>query len=227
MNSTIIGLVGFAGSGKDTVANYLVNNYSFTQLSFAGSLKIALAEILDWDQNFLMGLTPESRKWRDQVDEWWANRLGIPDFTPRKAMQLFGTDVMRHHFHEDIWVAGIQRKIQRLVLEDKSVVISDCRHPNEIKILKEAGGLLLEVCASYTRERWHKLAVAQNLANEQDLAKMKQQGLTMENLWPEVHSSEWAWIGHRVAGVIENMGSLEQLYTKIDATMASLNIKSR
>ena len=40
--SQIIGIVGFIGSGKDTVADYLVNFHRFKRESFANSLKDAV-----------------------------------------------------------------------------------------------------------------------------------------------------------------------------------------
>ena len=38
----IVGVCGFIGSGKDTVADFLTNNYNFTHESFAGNLKDAV-----------------------------------------------------------------------------------------------------------------------------------------------------------------------------------------
>ena len=31
--------------------------------------------------------------------EFWAERLQIPCFTPRYALQYIGTDILREHFH--------------------------------------------------------------------------------------------------------------------------------
>lgn len=40
----IIALSGWAGSGKDTVADYLINKYSYTRVSFADTLKDATSK---------------------------------------------------------------------------------------------------------------------------------------------------------------------------------------
>jgi dephospho-CoA kinase len=39
----IIGIVGFIGTGKDTIADYLVNIHQFRRESFANTLKDAVA----------------------------------------------------------------------------------------------------------------------------------------------------------------------------------------
>ena len=74
----IIGFVGLIGSGKDTAADYLVNNRGFKRDSFAAPLKDAVANVFGWDRQLLEGATAESRHWREQTDLWWASRLGIP-----------------------------------------------------------------------------------------------------------------------------------------------------
>ena len=107
----IIGICGFAGSGKNTAADYLVDRYKFKQQSYAASLKDAASSIFNWDRNLLEGKTNESREWRETVDTWWAARLGWPDLTPRKVLQQFGTNVCRDHFHQDIWVSSLENKL--------------------------------------------------------------------------------------------------------------------
>jgi ABC-type glutathione transport system ATPase component len=66
----IIGIVGFIGSGKDTVADYLVNFHRFKRESFANSLKDAVSQVFGWDRELLEGRTQESREWRETKDEW-------------------------------------------------------------------------------------------------------------------------------------------------------------
>src|SRR4051812_11153513 len=107
----VIGLVGFAGSGKDTVGQYLVEEHGFTSIAFADPLKDCLSAMFGWDREMLAGRTPNDRLWREQVDEWWANKLGIPHFTPRFAMQNIGTDVMRRTFHDQIWIINTEKRL--------------------------------------------------------------------------------------------------------------------
>ena len=49
----IIGVCGFIGSGKDTIADYLTNFHGFRRESFAGSLKDAVAQVFGWDRTML------------------------------------------------------------------------------------------------------------------------------------------------------------------------------
>ena len=47
----IIGICGFIGSGKDTIADYLVNFHEFRRESFASSLKDAVSAVFGWDRD--------------------------------------------------------------------------------------------------------------------------------------------------------------------------------
>ena len=68
----IIGICGFIGSGKDTVADYLVNFHGFRRESFANSLKDAVAVVFGWDRILLEGRTKEAREWREQVGLYYS-----------------------------------------------------------------------------------------------------------------------------------------------------------
>lgn len=109
--SMIIGLCGFQGSGKDTVGDILVKSHGFIRLSFASALKDAVAVLFGWNRDMLEGVTPESRQFREQVDEYWSEKLKIPDFTPRKALQMIGTELFRNHFHSNMWVSTSRKKL--------------------------------------------------------------------------------------------------------------------
>ena len=136
----IIGVCGFIGSGKDTVADYLTNCHGFRRESFANSLKDSVASVFGWDRTMLEGRTKQAREWREQLDVWWAERLNIPILTPRWVLQHWGTEVCRHGFHDDIWIASLENKLRN---SKDDIVISDCRFPNEIKSIKNAGGIVV------------------------------------------------------------------------------------
>ena len=108
----IIGVCGFIGSGKDTIADYLVNIHQFRRESFANTLKDAVAQIFGWDRDMLEGRTRQSREWREQVDTWWSQRLNMPNLTPRWVLQYWGTEVCRKAFHDDIWISALENKLR-------------------------------------------------------------------------------------------------------------------
>lgn len=189
----IIGLVGFISAGKGTVSQYFVEKYDYIQESFAGSLKDATANIFGWDRTLLEGDTKESREYREQVDTWWSEKLGMPDFTPRLALQLMGTDVMRNNFHNDIWILSLQK---RLLSTSRNIVVSDCRFQNEINSIKQLNGTIIRIKRGDEPE-WYNDA--------------------LNGIYPmDVHASEYGWIGGHIDYVIENDGTLEELYQKID-----------
>jgi hypothetical protein len=195
----IIGICGFIGSGKDTVADYLVNFHEFRRESFASTLKDAVANVFGWDRTMLEGRTKEAREWREQVDPWWAERLDMPTLTPRWVLQFWGTEVCRKSFHDDIWIASLENKIRN---SKDNVVISDCRFPNEISAIKNAGGTIVWVQRGALPE-WYEHAVSANKGSNLAINEMKRLG---------IHASEWAWLGSKFDIIIDNNGTIDQLY---------------
>jgi hypothetical protein len=204
----IIGVCGWIGSGKDTVADYLVNFHEFRRESFAGPLKDAVAAVFGWDRTLLEGRTKEAREWREQVDPWWAERLAMPTLTPRWILQYWGTEVCRKSFHDDIWIASVENKLRNT---KDNVVISDCRFPNEIASIKRSGGKIVWVQRG-EHPSWFEHAVLANEGDNAALNAMKKLG---------IHASEWAWVGSDFDAVIENNQSIDDLYSKVESLVVS------
>jgi hypothetical protein len=204
----IIGVCGFIGSGKDTVADYLVNFHGFRRESFANSLKDAVAHVFGWDRTLLEGRTKQAREWREQVDPWWADRLNMPTLTPRLMLQLWGTEVCRRGFHDDIWIASLENKLRN---SKDDVVISDCRFPNEIKSIRDAGGTIVWVRRGELPE-WYDWALRANQGENGNMSW----AISRHNLEKTgIHASETAWVGTKFDAVLENDGSIDDLYAKI------------
>jgi hypothetical protein len=202
----IIGICGFIGSGKDTVADYLVNFHEFRRESFASTLKDAVAAVFGWDRTLLEGRTKEAREWREQVDPWWATRLDMPTLTPRWVLQYWGTEVCRKGFHDDIWIASLENKLRN---SKDNVVISDCRFPNEIQSIRDAGGQIIWVQRGEL-PNWYDTAIAANRGHNwavQDL-KMRQ-----------IHASETAWVGTEFDSVIDNNKTIDDLYKQASSLL--------
>ena len=207
----IIGLVGLIGSGKGTVADLLVERHGYSKESFAGSVKDAVSTIFGWDRALLEGDTIKSREWREEPDAWWSKRLG-KDFSPRLALQLMGTEAGRNIFHSDLWIYSVERRIN----PNKNYVIADVRFPNEIKMIKDLGGKIVRVRRGEI-PKWFYTALQQNLTHEYDLWILQDQNELMDQKYPEIHYSEWAWIGSDYDSTITNQGSLEDLVIVVDS----------
>lgn len=207
----IIGICGFIGSGKDTIADYLVNNHGFRRESFANTLKDAVSAVFGWDRTMLEGRTKEARAWREQVDTWWAERLSMPDLTPRLMLQIWGTEVCRKGFHDDIWIASLENKLRT---SKDDVVISDCRFPNEIRAIKNAGGKVVRVVRGPEPE-WYEDAVAANKGPSHIGWALGQDRLRKFN----VHASETSWVGTEFDSVFDNNSSLDHLFEQVESVL--------
>jgi len=198
--SKIISVSGLIGSGKDTFADFLVSDCGYRRESFAGTLKDAVAAIFGWDREMLEGKTITARANRETVDKWWAERLNMPHLTPRWILQQFGTDVFRQHFHTDIWVASLERKL--MSLKDEKIVISDARFINELDILKAAGAKTVWVRRGQL-PGWFETATDPALR------------WRMPSLYETVHRSEWDWAGYKFDEVIFNDSTLPELFKQV------------
>ena len=181
----LIGVVGLIGSGKDTVSKRLEQKHGFRRDSFAKSLKDAVSAMFNWDREMLEGNGDDSRQWREQPDKFWSKKFG-KTVTPRWVLQHFGTEVMRQHMHDAIWIDSCLSRY-----DGQPTVISDTRFQNELKTIKEHGGKIILVKRGElpTREQ------------------MQERG---------AHKSEWDWMGWGFDHVIDNDGTKQELFEKVD-----------
>ena len=205
----ILGVTGLIGSGKDTVADYLCTFHGFKRVSFAASLKDAVSNVFGWDRELLEGTTKTSREWREQKDVWWSARLKM-DITPRWVLQYWGTEVLRNHFHTDIWVASVENKLRQ---STDNIVITDCRFANEVNAIKSAGGTTMRIIRGEQPE-WYDAAVSFNKGEVKNmswsLSKLKLNKLG-------VHASEYSSVGLDYDYYIENNGTIDHLHKKIES----------
>ncbi len=154
----IIGINGYAGSGKDTVGKLiqiatcdnlpdgldiedLLNDYPINQWwleeksgweirKWAGKLKL-IASILS-------GIDEE--KFEDQ--EFKKTNLG-PEWgmTVRDFLQKLGTDGLRDGLHVNTWVNALMADYDL----GSNWIVTDTRFPNEAKAIKDAGGIVIRV----------------------------------------------------------------------------------
>lgn len=124
----IIGLSGYAQSGKDSVAEILVNQYGYTRVAFADPIRELLYE---------MNPTVKDGGYRVQgvVDGygWDVAKTAFPEV--RTLLQNLGVGA-RKIFGEDFWVDQALRN----VTADGDYVITDVRFPNEANFIRDYEG---------------------------------------------------------------------------------------
>lgn len=126
----IIALCGYKGSGKDTVAEYLVTKYKYNHYKISEKLKEVIKLLFNLDDNDL------ERNKDENNDKW-----GIE---PRKIMQFIGTDMFQYKLQElfpniekDFWIKSLftDELINKIKNEDHRVVISDLRFLHEYNLI--------------------------------------------------------------------------------------------
>ncbi len=118
---SLIGVSGKRGSGKDTLANYLVRTYGFTKLSFAALLKQHVRDF------FGMTVEHTDGPLKEIVDERYSK-------SPRQIMIAIGQ--FYRSFDPDFWIKAAFKDID----PNKDYVISDLRFKNEANYLRNVQG---------------------------------------------------------------------------------------
>lgn len=176
----ILGLTGYAQSGKDTVANILVEQFGFTRVAYADKLKELLMRqnptvVVDGEPKELATLVADS--------DWDTAKQNVE---VRALLQRTGQGA-RETLGDSIWLNGLSLKLVELGYQPGSmnVVISDVRYPNEI-----AG----------TTDMWRVSREGVGPVNDHDTERL------LETI--------------PVSHVIENNGTLDDLYQKVSDALS-------
>lgn len=126
----IIGIAGYAGSGKDTVRGILEKNHGFKGLAFADPLRKAVAALDPY-------VTDGGYRYNEAVQEvgYQASKEKYPEI--RRLLQVLGTEVGREIFGEDVWVDTARKTWLKWGMPD--LAISDLRFRNELFFVHEYG----------------------------------------------------------------------------------------
>jgi len=125
----IIGLTGYAQSGKDTVANILVEKYGFIRVAFADRIRDFLFEA----NPMFDSVAGEPRFVREYVIHYgWEDAKKNPQI--RRLLQNIGV-AARNVFGEEFWVDQAMRQLDTT----NDYVITDVRFKNEADALKNMG----------------------------------------------------------------------------------------
>lgn len=128
----LIGLTGKAGSGKDTFAGFLNKHINFEPYSFAGPLKDACCGLFGWTRHQI----DHDREFKEAIDPRWG-------FSPRKAMQLMGTEYGRQMLRQDLWIHMAQVRLNET--RKDGLLVTDVRFENEAKWIRENNGILIHM----------------------------------------------------------------------------------
>jgi hypothetical protein len=134
MTSSLPRLIGIhapvPGSGKTTIANFLVEEHNYHRIPFADPLKLMMRALL---QSFGYTVSTADRLLNEpELKERILPELGV---TPRYMMQTLGTEWGRKLIHSEIWLLAWKRSVEELGIYG-NVVVDDVRFPNELEIVK-------------------------------------------------------------------------------------------
>lgn len=171
----LVGISGYARSGKDSVGRVLVNELGYVQVAWADALR-EMALALDP----IVGYGGRGARLRDVITHigWDRAKEVYPEV--RVFMQRLGTDGARKVFGPDIWVKTLMARVNPY----ERTVITDCRFVNEAQAVKDRGG-----------EMWRVVRPGVDPIN--------------------AHISETALDDFEFDRVIDNVGTLEDLRTKV------------
>lgn len=126
----IIGLSGYARSGKDTVASLLPDHQ---RRAFADPMREALYRLNPWISS---GMNVQEAV---EIHGWDTAKTVFPEI--RRLLQVLGTEVGRDMIHEDIWVKIATQDLNPGDL----IVFADVRFPNEARAIKDLGGQIWRI----------------------------------------------------------------------------------
>ncbi len=169
---TLVALTGLAGSGKDTVADVLVQHHGFIKLAFAEALRAEVSAAFSFD---LAHLTQRETK-EHPISALALDRCLDPGFlirmqdalltlghinnredirelapvfsaprSPRQILQWWGTEYRRAQ-DPDYWITRTHQAIAILVECGRDrFVLSDCRFENEAALVRRLQGSIWQV----------------------------------------------------------------------------------
>lgn len=144
----IIGLTGYARSGKDTVAA-LIGRLEYERtgdpdavasISFAAPMKAFCLELFGFSLDQIYG------DLKEEPDPRWTRPDGKP-LTPRYALQTLGTEWGRN-CDPDLWVKVAMQKAKSAHAAQKLAIITDVRFLNEARAIRDVGGVIWRIYRS-------------------------------------------------------------------------------
>lgn len=197
LRPALVALTGYARTGKDTVADYLVEHHGFARVAFADAVRELTGK--------LYGLPGDREWWQEHKADKWSSTITV---RPGMAFPLGvltstspGTGTLRdllihvgmnlRALDPDFWLRIALQAAERFRAAGQPVVITDCRFPNDAQAIVAAGGQII---------RLHRRGCEPQ--GEADLA--------IDTIPPEL-----------IAGTVHNDGSIEALHLNIQISLRS------
>lgn len=145
----IVGLSGYARSGKDEAAKVL-SEFGFIRVAFADKLRevlYALNPIVfqTWERKneVFLDAEPLTRYVQDVIEEygWDGYKESLYGNEIRRLLQRLGTEAGRQALWDSIWIDAAFAGLP----EDAKVVVTDCRFPNEAEEVTKRGGQIWRI----------------------------------------------------------------------------------
>ena len=212
----LLGLSGFKGSGKDSVADFLVEEHGWLKMSFAEPLKDMVAEAFDLPRHLLEGDTEESREWRENhIDD-------VTGKTPRVLLQEVG--VAMRNVHADFWVNQVKAMILRVQSTSYAgIVVPDMRFANEFDMINELEGINVRVKRKSANPAWYDNSWSHITW---DFREMSHEWLEFADPSQRVHVSEWLMAlptaQAQMNDNLENDGTIRELETETEKMVNNL-----
>lgn len=150
----LLGLTGFKGSGKNTVADYLTEKYGFEQLSFAAKVKESVNALFDWDLDQIEYLKnePEAFVMVKIPGQGVTAKMSVREF-----LQRYGVEAHRDVFGDNFWLDQVlpDEKYPVRGWYDRNAVVTDVRFENEVKRVKANGGRIINIVRPTTAAQDH------------------------------------------------------------------------
>lgn len=139
----IIGILGKKQSGKDTVADIIIELLpQYKKKAFADNIKkicsiITSIPIENWYNQDLKEFV---------LPNFWLDKKGQL-YTYRTLMQTVGTEAIRDVVNDDVWIDGVldEYRMHRSDGKEDDIIISDVRHEKEYVKIVELGGIIIKV----------------------------------------------------------------------------------
>jgi hypothetical protein len=232
----LLGLLGEAGSGKDTAADWIVKSHNGVKVALADSIKRYCRDAYDFSDDQLWGPSsarnkpderyPRKHTFRDNVCvccgfKWAVSENPDPQcfLTPRYALQIAGTEFGRHCF-PNTWVNVTLRT---------AAILMDRESASEVDYDKTKG---LYACPKLDSDKERVVVISDvRFKNEVDAIR-SEGGVVWKITLPETSSTD-GWKSHASEAemrglpdscfdeiLVNHKTAFEDLYAAVDTALA-------